>query len=236
MKKVLIDTIDKDNSFLRFDARNLDYIEENGFPAAKGIDSINAETTKKVFFSKGVRGVLNLIDVWLIWRMNRDHFQSDDWYQEFLTEDYLLDNDKKLITFNNMKHWLLDRKYYLVDLVEGIDYIENDIDEAKVSVIQDKEKGRKTRYLFAQQMYKGKTNNFDDTKVESWNMHTISEKGISPEKISLLVTPEGLCDALSIIQYLYLNYPNKNEFRLLSEFIEYINQMEFLEKNILEKK
>ena len=203
MKKVLIDVIDKDNSFLRFDVRNFDYIEENGWPAAKGADSINAETTEKVFFSKGIKGVLDLIDVWLIWRMNRDHYQSKDWYQEFLSEDYLFDYDKKLITFNNMKEWLAERKYYLVDLVEGIDYLENDVDEAKMSVICDKEKGEINRYLFAQQMYKGRTKCFDDTMVETWNMHTISERGISADKISLLITPMGDCDALSIIQYLY---------------------------------
>ncbi len=42
-----------------------------------------------------------------------------------------------------MYEWLIKRKYYKVDLLQGIDYIENDIDEAKQSAIQDKIKKEK---------------------------------------------------------------------------------------------
>ena len=140
MKKITLSSLDIDNTLFHFDVRDISFIEENGFPANIGRDSKNAETTPKVFFSKGIKGVLELIDVWIIWRMNRDHQNSDNWTKEFLSGEYLKNEEKKEITFNNMYEWLSQRRYYKLDLIEGIDYLKNDIDEAKQSALDDKSK------------------------------------------------------------------------------------------------
>lgn len=225
MRKVIIDYLDKDNTLFHFDVRNIDFIEQFGFPADIGPDSKNAEKNPKVFFSKGMKGVLDIIDVWIIWRMNKDHRHSENWTKDFLMGSYLNDEEKKEITFNNMYEWLIKRKYYKVDLLQGIDYIENDIDEAKQSAIQDKIKKEKTqnipwRFLFGYEMYKGKIKHNNAT-MEDWNMHTIVGKGISPNKIALIQTKDGRTDALSIIEVLYQQYVSKDEFRLLNSFMEY---------------
>lgn len=234
MKKMNLSEIDLKNSFFHFDVRSLEYIEEYGFPPDIGPDSQNAEETPKVFFSKGIDGVLDIIDVWLIWRMHKDHRENVGWTKEFLLESYLDDIEKKNITFNNMYKWLLQRKYYKVDLEEGIDYKVDDIDEPKRNAIKNKKDCENSvkkpwDYLFAMQMYKGKIKHFDE-RMEDWNMHTISNKGISPNKISLLETEDGKTDALSVILDLY-EINNNSNYRLLDEFVSFCK-----EKNIIDIK
>ena len=225
MKKITLSSLDIDNTLFHFDVRDISFIEENGFPANIGRDSKNAETTPKVFFSKGIKGVLELIDVWIIWRMNRDHQNSDNWTKEFLSGEYLKNEEKKEITFNNMYEWLSQRRYYKLDLIEGIDYLKNDIDEAKQSALDDKSNKENTKeipwkFLFAYEMYKGKINH-NDASMEDWNMHTITGHGISTNKISLIQDENGKDDALTIIELLYQQYQNKEEFRILNSFMEY---------------
>ena len=235
MQKVFIDSLDLNNTFFHFDIRDVGFIEKYGFLADIGPDSENAERTPKVFFSKGIKGVLDIIDVWLIWRMNKDHYKTKNWIEEFLSEAYLNDDVKKEETFNNMHQWLKKRKYYKLDLVEGIDYLKNDIDEAKENVLQDKYEKSKTnemslKYLFACQMYKNKVKH-NDLTMEEWNMHTISGHDISSNKIYLIETKDGRNDALSIIKSLYEQYDNKDEFRLLNSFIYYCkNKDDFFSK------
>lgn len=228
VKKVIINDLDKDNTLFHFDVHDLAFIEEFGFIADIGPDSKNAEKTPKVFFSKGVKGILDIIDVWLIWRMNKDHQNTKGWTKEFLSGLYLDNKEKREITFDNMYIWLKQRKYYKVDLEEGIDYLKNDVDEAKESAIQDKRCESKNyipwKFLFAYEMYKGKIKHKDNT-MEDWNMHTITGKNISPDKISLVQTEDGKTDALSIVKVLYQQYPSKDEFRLLGLFIEYCNKI-----------
>lgn len=236
MEKVIIDSLDMDKTLFHFDAREIDFIEQYGFSAEIGPDSKNAEKTPKVFFSKGVKGVLDIIDVWLIWRMNKDHQNSEAWTKEFLSGDYLYDEKKKEITFDNMYEWLEQRRYYKVELIEGIDYLENDIDEAKQSAIEDKAekentKGIPWKYLFAYEMYKGKIMHNDET-MEDWNMHTITGHGISSDKISLIQTKDGKDDALSIVETLYKRFCNKEEFRLLNSFMDYCKKRRDIKENI----
>lgn len=221
MKKITLSSLDMDNTLFHFDVRDISFIEENGFPANIGRDSKNVETNPKVFFSKGIKGALELIDVWIIWRMNKDHQNSENWTIEFLSGAYLKDEEKKAVTFNNMYEWLLQRKYYKVDLLEGIDYLKNDIDEAKQIALDDKSKNEiPWKYLFAYEMYKGKIKHNNAT-MEDWNMHTIIGRGISTDKISLIQGEDGKNDALTIIELLYQQYNNKKEFRILNAFMEY---------------
>ncbi len=87
--------MDKDNTLFHFDVRNIDFIEQFGFPADIGLDSKNAERNPKVFFSKEIKGILDIIDVWIIWRMNKDHQHSENWTKDFLMGSYLNDEEKK---------------------------------------------------------------------------------------------------------------------------------------------
>lgn len=228
MRTLVIDELKNDEGFFHFDARSIEFIETNGFPADIGPDSKNAETNPKVFFSTGIKGILEIMDVWLIWRMNKDHNMSPGWQKEFLSEQYLEDEEKKNKTFSNMYDWLRERRYFKLSLTEGEDYIDGDIDEAKQSAIEDRINCAKRnmaswKYDFLKQMYKGKIRH-NNEKVEDWNLHTIVNVGVQPEKITQLVTPTGETDVLSIVEYLYKNYENKAEFRLLNDFMHFVQE------------
>lgn len=225
MKILSLDEIDLEETYFHFDVRSIDYIEQYGFPPDIGNDSKNAEKTPKVFFSKGINGVLDIIDVWLIWRMNKDNENESSWTMEFLTEEYLKDERKKNITFENMYEWLKLRKYYKLDLIPYIDFIPNDLDEAKKQALDNKKECENTnkkpwKYLFAMQMYKGKIKHYDVT-MEDFNMHTKTNCGVSKDSITLLKTKDGKFDALSIVIELYDKFNAKKEFRILDEFILY---------------
>lgn len=225
MKILSLDEIDLEETYFHFDVRSIDYIEQYGFPPDIGNDSKNAEKTPKVFFSKGINGVLDIIDVWLIWRMNKDNENESSWTMEFLTEEYLKNEKKKNITFENMYEWLKLRKYYKLDLIPYIDFIPNDLDEAKKQALDNKKECENTnkkpwKYLFAMQMYKGKIKHYDVT-MEDFNMHTKTNCGVSKDSITLLKTNDGKFDALSIVIELYDKFNAKKEFRILDEFILY---------------
>ena len=57
-------------------------------------------------------------------------------------------------------------------------------------------------------------------------MHTISGKGVEPEKISLIIDDNGNDSALIVIKNLYSRYEDKNDFRILNEFMEYVCEVE----------
>ena len=217
--------LDLNNTLFHFDVRSEDYILTHGFPPDRGKDSENAEITKKVFFSKGISGVLNLIDVWIIWRMNKEYYSFPDWSKEFISGSFIEDREKKEHIFNIMIDWLKERTYYKLDLVEGIDYLSTDVDEAKRSAIDNRIECKNTanipwKYLYTSVMYNNSFSDYSDT-VEEWNMHTLVNQGVSKGKITKLVASNNETDALSIIEELYSMYKHKEDFRLLNEFIEY---------------
>lgn len=238
MKTININEIDLDNTLFHFDARDMEYISRYGFSADIGPYSRNAEETPKVFFSKGIQGVLDLIDVWIIWRMNKDHNNSKNknWVNEFLLGTYLNDYEKLYVTFDNIYNFFADRKYYVVDLIDGYDFIKDDIDEVKRNSILEKDRSfdlkvTPWKYLFAKEMYKGKVKK-SNMEMEDWNMHTISGKGVEPEKISLIIDDNGNDNALMVIKYLYNKFANKDNFRILNEFMQYVYELERVQNNI----
>ena len=230
MKKININQVDLENSLFHFDYRDIDFIDKNGFPADIGPDSKNAELTPKVFFIRGAKGVLDIIDVWIIWRMNREFSNTEGWVREFLSGDYLFDEEKKEHVFKIMYEWLSERKYYLLNLVEGQDYFEDDVDEVKLSALNDKKECEKNntipwKYLFAREMYNTKILKAG-LSMEEWNMHTISGHGIKPELITLIETENGKNDALTVVKSLYEIYGNSEEYRILNSFINYCKIIE----------
>lgn len=72
----------------------------------------------------------------------------------------------------------------------------------------------------------------NDETMEDWNMHTITGHGISSDKISLIETCDGKDDALSVVETLYQQIVNKDEFRLLNSFIDYCKKKRDSKENI----
>ena len=202
MKRVILEELDKENTFFHFTRKeNIKFIEQNGLIATKGQNAKNIEITPKIFFSKGIEGILELTDVWIKWMMNNAYSmknlygfydtlskqeiteKASTWDKEFRNRSYLEDKEKSL---------------------------------------QLKRKGNIVNYLYTKEMY-GSYSNVDSIKMEKWNMHTKMYKNIDKEKISQVVTKSGQEDILSIIKTIYQKENNK-KYDILNDYMEYIEK------------
>lgn len=63
-----ISQIDLKHSFFHYtNKQNLDSIVKNGLEPRIGENSLYVEKTPKVFFVKGEKGIITIMDVWLRW-------------------------------------------------------------------------------------------------------------------------------------------------------------------------
>lgn len=216
MKQVVLEELDKENTFFHFTKKeNMKSIEQNGLIATKGQNAKNVEITPKIFFSKGIEGILELTDVWIKWMMNNAYSMKNlygfyntlskqqiiekvnAWDKEFRNKSYL---EEKVfnIVYQKMKQGI----YLALELEEEIDFDHQDIDENKEKSLQLKRKGNIINYLYTKEMYESYSN-VDSIKMEKWNMHTKIYKNIDKEKISQIITKSGQEDILSIIKVIY---------------------------------
>lgn len=186
-----ISQIEIDNTFFHYTAKeNLNNIIKNGLEPRIGKNSLYVERSKKVFFAKGEKGVLTLMDVWLKWLnskcgMSNQIYFIGTFYMRMplcikLIPNYIvqksLKNKKKHIKVFNELRLILDNSVFLIlDLKENIDFSYNDIDEVKNSYYES----------FLKLLYPS-TSDLKNKKMEYWNMHTYSNKLIEFEKVSLL--------------------------------------------------
>lgn len=250
MEKVIIDNLDK-NSLYHFTLeRNLEEIEQCGLVPMIGENAKNIENTKKVFFSKGELGIIKATEVWLRWLMNRifgvndrlDLFKDlsetenkeriSSWTKEFLSKEYLNDENKKEKLFAYFYEYLKDRTYLNLDIKEGVEYDSTQQDENKVNLSNNK---NHIYTLFAKVMY-GEFSDFSSTAMDDWNMHTYSGVGIDKNKIKQVITKDGKKDMLSIVLYLYDKNKNISHNKiLLDDFVEYAKKKEALNSMLQEE-
>lgn len=241
MKRVILEELDKENTFFHFTRKeNIKSIEQNGLMSTKGQNAKNVEITPKIFFSKGIEGILELTDVWIKWMMNNAYSmknlygfydtlskqetmeKASTWDKEFRNKSYLEDKEKKEKVFNIVYEKMKQTVYLSLELEEGVDFDYRDIDENKEKSLQLKRKGNIVNYLYTKEMY-GSYSNVDSIKMEKWNMHTKMYKNIDKEKISQVVTKSGQEDILSIIKTIYQKENNK-KYDILNDYMEYIEK------------
>lgn len=247
MKKVVLNELDDEMSFFHFSpVAQKKFIEDFGLLAQIGDNAKGVEESPKIFFSKGKMGVLEACDVWIKWMMNNSFGMKDkygfyqgktleqrkniieEWNNEFLSREYLKDTEKLDKVFELVYKGLKKQVYYKLDLVEGIDFDYQDIDEAKVRALMKKQQGNKIDNIYQKEMY-GKFSNVESPIMDSWNMHTKPHKGIEKEKISQVVTTRGTTDGLSIIQEIYETRGKKREWDVLDNFMSYVYQKQRIE-------
>ena len=244
MEKVRINQLEEDSMF-HFTLRDqLDQIEEKGLLPIIGENAAGIERTPKVFFSKGELGILKATEVWLRWLMNRTHGVVDklglykglskeednirlgEWTKEFLSKEFLNDEEKKEILFDYYYEYLKKRIYLYLDIEDKVEYDSNDVDENKV-LLQERNEYLPT--AFATVMY-GDFSDMNNPIMDDWNMHTKSGTGIEPDKIKQVVTPNEEESCLSIIMYLYDKYKDMDhEHLLLDDFIEFAKKKEMID-------
>lgn len=171
-----------------------------------------------VYFSKGEKGVLKTIDVWLRWeygRITRDSKYPDG---SVITVPSALEKTFKR-AFDDFKK----RRYFQLDLVEGDDKETSDFsyeseDFKKKVTIDHGGPTRRTRWMI------GLYTNWQTPKLEDWNMMThIGGRPIEFDRMKMIVTEQGKTDALSVIEEIYERSRGKEnlDLRYLDSFIKY---------------
>lgn len=240
MEKVMLNELDPENTFFHFSPeKEGEFVEKEGLVAKIGKNSeVGGEKIPKVFFSKGVNGVLEACEVWIKWMMNNAYNINDrygfyhgksleerellveKWNQKFLNREYLIDYDNQKDVFELVYQGLQRQVYYKLDLEEGIDFDYEDVDELKVMAQKKKEANDFSSYIYQKEMY-GSYSNMDSVIMDSWNMHTKSYHSIDREKISQVVDSSGKKDGLSIVQEIYEIYGKEKNWDILDRFITY---------------
>lgn len=233
LNKIDIKDINND-AFLHFtDKENIKSIALNGLVPRVGKNSINIENSAKIFFVKGLKNVLKNHDVWLKWAMNRmfgslalekeEDYQIKIslWIKEYLSKEYLIDEEKKEKLFLKMYMEMKNRVFLHLALEENVDYKIDDYDDVKIRFINN---NSEIDYLFFKEMY-GNDSKLNSIIMDEWNMHTLRDKVIEKEKISILVSNDNILSELDVLLYIYDNYKDKN-YDLLDDFIKFVKKME----------
>ena len=186
-----ISKMNMNNTFFHYtDKNNLNTIRKNGLEPRIGKNSLYVEKSKKVFFSKGEKGVLTLMDVWLRWLtakcgVNNLIYCLGTFYMRmplcikcipnYVVRKSLKNTNKHVKVFNQLKKVLDNSVFLVLDLEENVDFSYNDIDEVKDTYYES----------FLKLLYPS-ASDIKNKKVEYWNMHTYSNKVIDSSKIYLL--------------------------------------------------
>ncbi len=223
-----IKNIDLERSFFHYtNIDNLESIFKNGLEPRIGVNSLYIEKTSKIFFVKGEKGIINIMDVWLKWLtakcdVNKFIYWLGTTYMRLpfcikslpnvVVKKNLNNEKKRHKIYNNMKNILDNSVFLILNLEENVDFDYNDIDEVK------------ERYYdsFLKMLYT-KNSNLQDKRMEYWNMHTISNKYIEKEKIQILCNNSDY-KASVILKYLIENNMKYVEINcdFLMEYYNYI--------------
>ena len=169
-------------------------INSNYFHFTLGNNAKYIEETKKVFFVEGLNNLLILFDCWInVYKKCpllpevkltyglASKLMRSKYFPMFIVDFYFF------IIKNSRRHKkyaykefdkLFDECILLqLDIKENLDFSFSDIDEIK-------SKGYKKRHLI-EMGYSLKYSDMNSNKMDKWNLHTLSNKIISPSKIKL---------------------------------------------------
>lgn len=256
MEYIKSNNIDPINTFFHFTRiANRESIEENGLMAVAGGENEVAydKRVKTIYFSKGVAGVLKVVDVWARW-----HYNECAKFQEkkgvHIKRDYLKhvvhgkddSYDKEImgkVIFDRLYDDFKNRQYYTIDLIEGKDgdFEFGDIDYKKeMARTQDGTPVNSVVWQYGQYSDFGSKEN-PNNKQEDWNMNTKEGRRIIPkERLRIVETMNGRTDALSVILEMYDKYRDvffKNDgekIQILDDFIAYAKERYRQDKDYME--
>lgn len=235
-----IKLLERDTVCLHFVPReNVKSILENGILPRVGNGVIGIENSPKIYFSKGEVAALEIANVWIRWmtynmqwhlytlgeargtgrdqnyfsnyEQNRQRFFNDFYEGKIYTDEVMENIYKKFydMTKSNV--------YLALDLVEGEDYLANDVDEAKLNTW-----GKGEDPSFTLRVMYGKLTNNPNNKycMERWNMHTKAYNPISPNKIQVIECDQG-DTMLDLLEDIWARHPEVHtELELLNGFMQ----------------
>ena len=224
-----IKDIDKESTFLHYtDKDNTKNIFKVGLLPQIGENSKNIELNKKVFFTEGFDNTLFLMDSWIKWLMLRPKsnfvYKCGCFYMTHkifprIVVDLIFKNriksDKKFEYACKKLDNILENSVFLkLDLVEIMGFSYDDIDEVKNQSFSRKQ----LSYIYTY------GNDVNDSKMELWKMHTLKDKIIEKEKITLIEINNSRC-AKDIILYMVDNTELSVEDKcpFLYKYLNYIS-------------
>lgn len=215
--------------------RYLESYDKNGMKPIIGENSLGLDRRASIFFSKGIEGVLELWDVWLKWRLDRQNnprYEGNtnkeivlndlrfrrgeftleekqkvlEWGKCFLTKSFL--NDKEMLKrlYEFQYNEMINSDYLIMDLREKEEFFYDQIDMKKQGEITSARANGREVSKAAKFMY-GYYSDFTNPVVDKWNMQTIPGKDmiIEPSRLKR-ITINGKNDVFSVVSFLYDKY------------------------------
>jgi len=229
LKTIDIKQIDENTFFHYTNIDNIESIFNFGLEPRIGKNSMAIEKSKKIFFTIGFDNTLILMDAWIKWLVLRPRsnfiykcgafFMTKSYFPKFIVDNIFktwIKSDKRIKYACKKLNKILDNSVFLVlDLEENIDFKYDDIDEVK----NQKFSRKQLRYIYTY------CDSVEDSKVEKWNMHTLSNKVIEKEKIKLLKINDSI-KATDIIEYMRKksNIKIKKELPFLDYYFELLDE------------
>lgn len=192
MQKYKLGKEDIAKNYFHFTKRNnLESISQNGLIPKIGEHAELIEKTPKVFFVDGLDNLLILFDCWInvykkvpvlsVTHNIGSKCMRSRYFPMGLVDIYFkLTNGSRLHKNNAYKIFdkLLEESILLnLDIKEEIDFKMSDDDEIKA-------RGYKKRHLITLG-YSLKYSDMNGTRMDRWNLHTLSNHGVSTNKIKL---------------------------------------------------
>lgn len=195
MQNYNISLNDINSNYFHFTFKNnLKNIEQEGLIPQKGKHAEHIEKSKKVFFVEGLDNLLILFDSWITvykhiplipnlkitYGLGSKAMRSK-YFPSFLVDIYflLIKNSKrhKKYAYKIFDEQINNCILLNLNIKENIDFSYKDIDEIK-------SQGYRKRHLI-ELGYSLKYSDMNSTNMDKWNLHTLSNKGISPTKLKL---------------------------------------------------
>ncbi len=224
-----IKELNKTTVFLHYtDKRNVKSIFSVGLLPKIGKNSKNIELNKKVFFTEGFDNTLFLMDSWIKWLVLRPKsnfiYKCGCFYMthkifpkivvDLIFKNWIKSDKKVKYACEKLDNILKNSVFLKLDLVENVDFSYSDIDEVKNQSFSRKQLG----YVYTCD------SDVSDSKMELWNMHTLKDKIIEPEKIKLIEINNNNC-AKDIVLYMVYNTDLSIEDKcpFLVKYLNYLN-------------
>lgn len=223
-----IKELNKTTVFLHYtDKRNVKSIFSVGLLPKIGKNSKNIELNKKVFFTEGFDNTLFLMDSWIKWLVLRPKsnfiYKCGCFYMthkifpkivvDLIFKNWIKSDKKVKYACEKLDNILKNSVFLKLDLVENVDFSYSDIDEVKNQSFSRKQLG----YVYTY------GSDVSDSKMELWNMHTLKDKIIEPEKIKLIEINNNC--AKDIVLYMVDNTDLSIEDKcpFLVKYLNYLN-------------
>ena len=251
MKTQEIKELDTQNAFLHMcPTAALQNIEQVGLEPRIGKNAFFCESTPKVFFSTGSKGVLecwnafvkSFVAVRLARKYSTERMVSKDeeLMQQIVSGEFLtLDKEVNEDYYRDLYHAFKTSTYLVLNINPKGDDIFNpqDKDEAKLGAQYNRagEKQPKIITKAIEALYSGWE--CGPEAMEPWNLHTKSNCGVPPERLSVLTKNGQPITAWEIVKASYATREKQNtKTDALDAFMAWALEKEKQEQTLTQKK